>query len=266
MRELTQLLLLDIENRISIFIDSSSNSNSISADGKSLSNNSLQELSWGKSISEMPLFGVKDIEKHRINSGKTPGTAIIKTLERGKKFKEERYVSADTIFTYWDTEYFTIKALCKASMKKEKRSVFVQLDKTLGEVKSAKCSCTVGKSGYCNHVMALLFELADYSLDQLKHIPEEISCTSRIRQWGIPGEMCIKAPVMSTTIQKDSSKKIISSTLFSPRKIEDPLIKKSRITVLPEKLKNIDPLIGFASCIPLPSDFNRDQKHSVWYI
>lgn len=261
-RELTQLLLLDIENHMPIFIDSSSNSNSnlISADSESLSNNSLQELSWGKSIFEMPLFGVKDIEKHRINSGKTPGTAIIKTLERGKKFKEERYISADTIFTCWDTEYFKIKALCKASMKKEKRSVFVQLDKTLGEVKSAKCSCPAGKSGYCNHVMALLFELADYSLNQLKHIPEEISCTSRIRQWGIPGEMCIKAPVMSTTIQKDSSKRGISSTLFSPRKIEDPLIKKTRITVLQEKLKNIDPLIGFASCIPPPSDSTETRN------
>ena len=123
----------------------------------------------------MPLFGVKNIESHRINSGKTPGTAIIKTLERGEKFKEERYVSADTIFTCWGTENFNIKAFCKASMKKEKRSVSVTLDKKNGEVKCAKCSCPAGKSGYCNHVMALLFEIADYSLNRLKCIPEEIS-------------------------------------------------------------------------------------------
>lgn len=255
-RELTQLLLLDIENNIPISIDSCSNLNAalISVDDVSLLNDSCKDLPWGKSLFEMPLFGVKDIEKHRINSGKTPGTAIIKTLERGKKFKEERYVSADSIFTCCDIENFNVKALCKASMKKDKRSVFVQLDKTAGDIKRAKCSCPAGKSGYCNHVMALLFELADYSLNQLKHIPDEISCTSRLRQWGIPGETCIKAPVMKTTIQKEPSKRGISSTLFSPRKIEDSTVKMNRITVLQEKLKNIDPLIGFASSIPPPSE------------
>ena len=38
----------------------------------------------------------------------------------------------------------------------------------------AGCSCPAGKSGYCNHVMALLFELTDYSLNQLKAIPEAL--------------------------------------------------------------------------------------------
>ena len=39
-------------------------------------------------------------------------------------------------------------------------------------VSSADCSCPAGKSGYCNHVMALLLELADYSLRGLKRVPE----------------------------------------------------------------------------------------------
>ena len=132
-------------------------------------------------------------------------------------------------------------------MKKEKRSVSVTLDKKNGEVKCAKCSCPAGKSGYCNHVMALLFDIADYSLNRLKCIPEEISCTSRLRQWGISGEVSIKAPVMSTTIQKNSNKKGISNTLFSPRKIEEDSLQKIRITTLQEKLRRIDPCIGFAS-------------------
>jgi len=42
-------------------------------------------------------------------------------------------------------------------MKKEKRNVHVALDKDTGNVIHADCSCPAGKSGYCNHVMALLF-------------------------------------------------------------------------------------------------------------
>lgn len=36
---------------------------------------------WGKSLQEMLLVTIKDIEKHRLKSGKTPDTAIIKTLD-----------------------------------------------------------------------------------------------------------------------------------------------------------------------------------------
>ena len=65
-------------------------------------------------------------------------------------------------------------------------------------VSSADCSCTDGKSGYCNHVMALLLELADCSLRGLKKIPEEKACRSVARQWGIPGNKNLpKVPVMS---------------------------------------------------------------------
>ena len=48
------------------------------------------------------------------------------------------------------------------------------------------CTCPAGRSGYCNHVMGLLFELADYSLQQLKVVPEDGACTSKLRQWGVP--------------------------------------------------------------------------------
>ena len=125
----------------------------------------------------MPLFSIKEIEIHRKSIGK--GSAIIKTLDRGRKFKEERYLSADSVFTTVSENHFNVKAKCKASMKKEIRRVEVSLDRETGLVVSSKCSCPAGKSGYCNHVMALLFELADYSLNQLIIVPEEMACTSK---------------------------------------------------------------------------------------
>ena len=36
--------------------------------------------------------------------------------------------------------------------------------------------------------MALLFEIADYSLKCFTDVPQEVSCTSQARKWGIPSE------------------------------------------------------------------------------
>ena len=81
-------------------------------------------------------------------------------------------------------QYFYIKRDCKASVKKEKRKVTAKLNRRNEKVKSGSCTCPTGGSAYCNHVMGLLFEIADYSLHQLSKVPKEISCTSRLRQWG----------------------------------------------------------------------------------
>ena len=76
------------------------------------------EISWGKSLEMLPQFTIKEIEQHRQLSGKTPGSAIIKTLDRRQKFKNERYISSDSILTKCDKGVFYVKGLCKSSMKK----------------------------------------------------------------------------------------------------------------------------------------------------
>ena len=81
------------------------------------------ETSWGKSLEMLPQFTIKEIEQHRQLSGKTLEPAIIKTLDRGRKFKNERFITSDSIFTKCDKGIFYVKGLCKASMKKEKRSL-----------------------------------------------------------------------------------------------------------------------------------------------
>ena len=81
------------------------------------------ETSSGKSLEMLPEFTIKEIEQHRQLSGKTPESAIIKTLDRGRKFKNQRYITSDSIFTKYDKGIFYVKGLCKASMKKEKHSL-----------------------------------------------------------------------------------------------------------------------------------------------
>jgi len=148
---------------------------------------------WGKSLTSLLAFGIKEIEEHRKNSGKTPETAIIKTLDRGRKFFEERYISANNVYCKEESDRVLFKASCKASMQKKMRDVNVEINKTSSRVVSGKFSCPAGKSG-CNHVMALLFEIADYSLKGHKVIPIEVVCTSRTRQWGVSGKS-IQAPM-----------------------------------------------------------------------
>ena len=184
-------------------------------------------------------------------SGKIRGLPITKTLVRGRKFKEERFLTADSIYTAKTKDLFKVKGLCKASMKKDLRKVFVSINRATSMVSSADCSCPAGKSGYCNHVMALLLELADYSLRGLKKVPEEKACTSVARQWGIPGNKDLpKAPVMSTTIKKQAVKHGISSTLYDPRIYVDNERFMQKVKKFKLQIMNIDKRIGFGHCIP----------------
>ena len=50
--------------------------------------------------------------------------------------------------------------------------------------KEATCSCPAGKSGYCNHLIALLYEIAEYSINQLTEVSQEKARTIVLRKWG----------------------------------------------------------------------------------
>ena len=67
-------------------------------------------------------------------------------------------------------------------MKREYRSQLLSLDLQSGEVPNASCSCKARKSSYCNHVLALLIEIAEDFLHQLEEVPEEMACTDIARR------------------------------------------------------------------------------------
>ena len=186
---LSAILLNNLEKRIDIVLENE------------------DSTGWVKDLVNMPVFTIKEIEEHRIMIGKK-GKAIIKTIDRGRKFKEEGYISTDSIFSKTVENTFSVKGTCRASMKKEFRKMNVTLNRKTGKVIKAHCACPAGNSGYCNHVMALLFELADYSLHQLKVVPDEVACTSK--QWGVPSEKFkYPKPVMNTSIQREIKRRIL---------------------------------------------------------
>ena len=165
----------------------------------------------------MQVFTIREIDNHRIKSSKS-SSAIMKTTDRGKRFKEDRNLSADDVFAANTEKIFNVKGKCKASMKREIRSMEVGINKVNCDIIFAKCSCPAGESGYCNHIMTLLFGIANYSLHQLISIPEEKACTSMARRWCVPSaNSSAKQPIMDTAIRKNpNSKKGIAYTLYNP--------------------------------------------------
>ena len=121
-------------------------------------------------LKNLPVFILKDINLHRLSNGKDRNTVISKTLERRRKFKNEDYLRSDSIFTKCSKNTFPIKARCNATIKRIKRDVAVTLTRKTSRVEKAKCSCPAGASSYCNHIMTLPFEIADYSLKGLTEV------------------------------------------------------------------------------------------------
>ena len=47
---------------------------------------------WTKYFKHLPVFTLKDINLHRLSSEKDKNTVVSKSLERGRKFKNEGYL------------------------------------------------------------------------------------------------------------------------------------------------------------------------------
>ena len=99
------------------------------------------------SLEALPLFTKREIDSHVENCGKLRNKSIRKTLLRGKKFKEERYINFNSLFTSKTSQKFIIKCRIKASMKKVFRSDYVHINRTTSKDDKAYCNCPAGKSG-----------------------------------------------------------------------------------------------------------------------
>ena len=144
-------------------------------------------LTWSKSLSAIPIFTRTEIHLHVRKCGKLKGKSISKTSVRGKLFKHWLFLSSDSVYTAFHLLYFYVKVRCKEGMKKELRNVRIQLCKIIGEVYKATWLWPAGKSVYCNHVIALLYETAEYSLNHLTEVPQKKACISVLRKWGQGG-------------------------------------------------------------------------------
>ena len=56
-------------------------------------------LIWGKSLSSLPIFTRREIDLHVSKYGKLKGKSISKTSVRGRLFKNERFLSSESVYT-----------------------------------------------------------------------------------------------------------------------------------------------------------------------
>ena len=138
------------------------------------------------------MFARKEVDEHRSDKRKADDVSkpIKKNSEsRIKISEEERYLSSDTVYRKVFGNSFMVEVKCCASMStREIQKLEVSLDLTSGNVLVAHCTCKAGNSGYCNHVMSLLFQLACLPFGRLR-VPEQAACTSMSRKWGTSGKV-----------------------------------------------------------------------------
>ena len=94
------------------------------------------------------------------------------------------------IYTCEESGDFYVKAQCYRSLRKSEDPHYLSLilkeDNDKATVSRAHCSCKGGSGGHSNHVLALLYQVNDYSCLDIKDIPSGITCTSRPQSWHIP--------------------------------------------------------------------------------
>ena len=134
-------------------------------------------------------------------------------------------------------------------LKREKRFVEVHLRRKSSKIISSHFSSPTGSIGYCNYIMAMLYEIAHCSLHSLKSFPLELACTSKIKQWGVSSQnYCRKAPVMKIIIQKREKLQGITCTLYDPRRNKDATVLRKSTMDWKAKLQSKDSRIGSSHC------------------
>ena len=116
------------------------------------------------------------------------------------------------------------------------------------------CSCVAGKTGYCNHSLALMLTLCKFSLFESKSTqdadqnPEE-ACTSRLQTWHRKGrgDTIVAQPVMDIIVKKtklsDSEKQGegINCLLYEAR--NNVTVQEER--TFKDTLRKINPKMGW---------------------
>ena len=106
-------------------------------------------------------------------------------IQRSHKFR--KVVTKSNISKGQKLFFFLVKCSVAASMKFF-YDVYVHFCQDTGEVLYGKCSCKAGVCGHCKHCAALLHQLCEYIQLDLKHAPDDKTCTDILQKWHVPSE------------------------------------------------------------------------------
>ena len=216
-----------------------------------------------KSLELLPKVTIIDVENYmRFITSKhsTKFSQIKKNFDRASQFISESYFDMDSIHIMNTDEFFIVKGICAASLKKLDRWITVAITKSNNKVEFAYCHCPAGKGGTCSHSFGLMKLCAKWVIEGRKEIPSDVACTSRSCVWSVPKSRgrVNKEPIASLkpftstkTKPKTSTKKMKErlSTLYDARSKLLEHNNSNKLNDLVQSTNNENPSIPFLSVV-----------------
>jgi len=118
-----------------------------------------------------------------------------------------------------------VAARCHHSYKKNESPHSLSCDIVMTDDSSSACSCfctcAIGQSGCCGHIIGLLFQLAQYTMMKFTKVPAVESCTSLLQQWHKPRGSKIEAirtddMELASSSQGKEKVRPVRTTLYNP--------------------------------------------------
>ncbi|KAJ8306827.1 hypothetical protein KUTeg_008811 [Tegillarca granosa] len=112
----------------------------------------------------------------------------LKSRQQGYRYFAEGYIHKVSLFFLENESNLEISAKCFRSQRKSEKphSVNIEINKALGEIVDAYCTCQAGMCGACSHIMGLAESLKQWQLMGLTDVPAHLSCTSLPQVWSVP--------------------------------------------------------------------------------
>ncbi|XP_056441326.1 uncharacterized protein LOC130378640 [Gadus chalcogrammus] len=196
-----------------------------------------RQFTFTTSLINLPKITFSDV--HRLTEQHSI-TARSK-LDKGYSLFFEKYVYDYEVSNIIDREV-AVRSRCYRSMKKREQPHYLKIvfQADGANLQETTCSCTAGKV-LCNHLVALLFQSAHYSMLQVRAVPPPMACTSSLQTWHRPRTKGIHAePVPDLVVRrpKPSPRSVCKSTLYQAYTGSLPDLQ---VLSLGETLKNIRP-------------------------
>ena len=219
---------------------------------------------WGNRLEKMPLFTKAEVNRFIANSGKLLGSShhsVPTSWKKGKTFLEDEYLK--DIECTSDDKHFYFRCRCHHSFRKNDDPHVLRLALCIvsGEVVQSTCSCVTGKTGYCNHALALMLKLCNYSLYESKSTldlhndPDQNpnkACTSRLQTWHRKGrgDTIVPQPVMDIIVKKtkltddEPRRDGLKCLLYEAR--NNAIVQETEEKKFKDTLRSINPNLGLA--------------------
>ncbi|CAG2188608.1 unnamed protein product [Mytilus edulis] len=172
-----------------------------------------------------------------------------------------------------------IRAMCQASMKKQRYQVYICTLKTdSGDfmVQYGYCQCPIGLAQSCSHIGSLLFALSRAKVG----ITEAESCTSKSCTWNVPRKdvqprplcyMASKKPKLASSSEEGnagtSETGYTTFQSFDPRHTADRTVNLDLTLQHLMELKNVFPNTGMSHLWNIPEstpDVHQEVEMDTW--